>query len=39
MPKGLWAPMGLVGMPTSRGRNFCIRSLFGMLDSPLERSS
>jgi hypothetical protein len=30
--------MGVVDMSTSQGRNFCIRSLFGALDSSLERS-
>jgi hypothetical protein len=39
MPKRLWAPMGLVGMPTLRDHKFCIRSPFGMIYIPLERSS
>jgi hypothetical protein len=37
-PKGLWAPMGVVDTSTSQGCNFCIRSLFGALNSSLERS-
>jgi hypothetical protein len=31
--------MGVVDTSTSRGRNFCIRSSFGALDTPLERSN
>ena len=31
--------MGVVDMSTSRGHNFCIRSLFGVLDTQLERSN
>jgi hypothetical protein len=30
--------MGVVDTSTSRGRNFCIRSPFGALDTSLERS-
>jgi hypothetical protein len=37
-PKGLWAPMGVVDTSTSHGRNFCIRSSFGVIDSSLEGS-
>ena len=36
--KILWAPMGLVGQPTSRGHNLVILSPFGVYDTSLERS-
>jgi len=36
--KSLWAPLGLVGQPTSQGRNLVILSLFGAYDTLLERS-
>jgi len=39
MPKGCWAPMGVVNTSTSQGCNVCIRSLFGALDTLLERYS
>jgi hypothetical protein len=29
--------MGVVDTSTSHGRNFCIRSPFGVFDTPLER--
>jgi hypothetical protein len=31
--------MGVVDTSTSRGRNFCIRTMFGVLDTPLESSN
>jgi hypothetical protein len=36
VPKVMWAPFGYVSISTSSGRNFCIRSLFGVHDSSLE---
>ena len=36
--KSLWAPLGLVGQPTSWGRNLVILSPFGAYDTFLERS-
>jgi hypothetical protein len=39
MPKDLRASMGVVDTSTSRGHNFCIRSLFEALNIPSKRSS
>ena len=36
--KSQWAPLGLVGQPTSRGHNLVILSPFGVHDTFLERS-
>ena len=36
--KSLWAPLGLVGLPTSRGHDLVILSPFDTHDTPLERS-
>jgi hypothetical protein len=39
MPKGLRASMGIVGTSTSQGRNFYIRSSFGVFYTSSERSN
>ena len=36
--KSSWAPLGLVGQPTSQGRDLVILSLFDVHDNSLERS-
>lgn len=36
--KSFWAPLGLVGQPTSRDHNLVILSLFGAYDTLLEIS-